>query len=446
MERNGERCNILLITVDSLRADVCCRPGANSTPNLDMLAERAAVFHTAIAQGPYTTASIPSLLSGKYPARLKRIASDKIAGVVAGETPTLPAYLKQAGYHTAAFHSNPLLSHAFGYNRNFDSFYDHLGFHNLKLSQRMSVLLNHVRRAFGTQPYLPAEGLSKKAIRWLEKARKPFFLWLHYMDPHGPYLAHGGFRYLNKFRSERLWRKAVRSPEAVSEGEAHELRAAYQQEVAYLDQQLGLFFNALDTMGLLDASLVVFTADHGDAFGEHGQFSHPHQLYEELIRVPLYIRMPGVQPRTIEEPVGLVSLAPTILDFAGVKANEPFDGPSLRPLIERGDKSTLPRYVITEAEFSPYYIGAIRTVEWKFILNEREGTKELYCLVNDPEEQRNVISEERDVARGLEAMLREYLSGSKPAQNGHSERGLQAGLSQAEREELEDRLRALGYL
>jgi arylsulfatase len=436
--------NVILITADSLRVGGVRWDKANgqSLSSLRQFASQGIAFPQAIAQGPYTTASIPSLLTGKYPSRLKPIASDKIAGVLMEGAFTLAELLHQAGYHTAAFHSNPLLSRIFGYNQGFDDFYDDLFLQSLKLSRRAMLLLNRLQRILRRQPYLPAEGLNWKALAWLKKAREPFFLWLHYMEPHGPYQSRNGFQYLNKLKAEQLWRKAVKHPEAMTLPEVEELKRGYREEVAHLDRQLGILLEELQQMGPMESSLIIFTSDHGDAFGEHGLFSHPHQLYEELIRVPLIFRIPGLKPKTVEKPVPLVSLVPTILDFAGVKTDESFDGCSLRPLLESDDESCLPEYIISEAEFTPYYIGAIRTDEWKFILNERAGTKELYHLVEDQEEQRNVIHEYPQVAEELEAKLRAHLSAGKPEEGEPDS----AELSWEETKVLEERLRSLGYL
>jgi len=412
MLKEDERLNTILVTVDSLRVDVlgCFGRGNQSTPNLEEFANQGVMFSQAIAQGPYTTTSIPSLLTGLYPIRLKPIPSSKIAGVLPEEVPTIAKLLKRNGYHTAAFHSNPLLSRVFGYDSGFDIFYDDLVSGKLRLPRWVKLLINRVQRAIRLHPYLPAPGINRLALKWLKKVKPPFFLWLHYMDPHGPYQSKRGIAYINKIRSEQLWHKAVKRPETLTEQELAELKASYQEEVAYLVRHLGDLFEELMRMDLLENSLVILTSDHGDAFGEHGFFTHPHELYDELIHVPLIIYTPKAKPQTIDRPVGLVNLTPTVLDYAGVNVEAgSFDGLSLRPLLEHGKLEGFTDYVISEAEFDPY-IGAVRTTEWKFILNERKGTKELYHIKKDPGEQRNVIHEYPRVAQELEAILQEHLA------------------------------------
>ena len=443
MVRKNEQLNIILITSDSLRADALGYWGEKkqNTPWCNHFVPQGVAFTQAIAQGPYTTTSIPSLLTGLHPIKLKPILSHDIAGVLMQGTATLAELLKNAGYHTAAFHSNPLLSRIFGYDRGFDIFYDDLFLRNLRIPSKAKLALNRLQRALRVQPYLPAKSLTQKALAWLNQAKRPFFLWLHYMDTHGPYQRRKRLRYLEKFRAERLWRKAVKKPELVTEEEKKKLREAYREEVAYLDQRIGMLFEQIDLMGFVHSSILVFTADHGEAFGEHGYFTHTHQLYEELIRVPLIIHVPEIQPRIIDKLVGLVNLTPTILDFAGVKVDESFDGHSFRPLIESGDESYLPDYIISEAEFNPY-IGAIRTADWKFILNERAGTKELYNVTMDVQEQHNVIHNYPNIAEELEAKLRKHFSKGFPSKKS---KGTEQ-LSNVDQKILDKRLRDLGYL
>ncbi|MFQ5796089.1 MAG: sulfatase [Candidatus Bipolaricaulia bacterium] len=445
MTKGNKRWNIIVITVDSLRADAIggSEGRDQSPPYLEQFTQQGIVFSQAIAQGPYTTASIPSLLTGLFPSRLELIPFPEITGVLPGNELTLASWLKKAGYHTAAFHSSPLLSRIFGYARGFDAFYDDLLGQNLRLPPKAKLALNRLQRAFRAQPYLPAKTLNHKALAWLEGVKEPFFLWLHYMDTHGPYQHKKGLRYLEKVRAERLWRKAAKEgrPKTglLTGAEVEELRAAYREEVAYLDRQLEILFERLDRMGLLQSSLIVFTSDHGDAFGEHGFFVHPHYPYEELIRVPLIIRTPGIEPKIIDKPVPLVSLTPTVLDFTGTSVDTAFDGQSLRPLLETGDDSCLPEYIISEAEFDPYYIGAIRTVEWKLILNEEAGTKELYHLIEDPNERQNVVQDYPNIAEELETKLRDR---RHPTQKSEEIREL----LKADHEILDKRLQDLGYL
>lgn len=437
--------NILLITVDSLRADVvnCCNEDKKPslTPNIDCFAQSSLIFKEAWAQGPYTTASVPSILTGKYAGNLKPIPSNEIAGVLIEGTTTLAEYLKQYGYHTAGFHSNPLLSRIFGYDRGFDFFYDDLFLQRLRLPNRLKLMINRIQRILRPQPYLTAAGINRKVYPWLDKLRQPFFLWVHYMDPHGPYQTKNGLSYLAKFKAERLWQKAVKYPQTLSVREKETLHKNYLQEVSYLDRHFGHLAGKLASNNLLENTLTIITADHGDGFGEHGFYTHPHLLYEELIHVPLIIRPPGGynEPKIINHPVTLVNLLPTILDYAGLPEADSIDGQSMKPLLMNPACLSLPDYVISEAEFQGENVSSIRSGQWKLIVNNRENTRELFNLAEDPGEQQNLFSLHYQTANMLENQLQMLLRG-KDNNPGDISPDLE------ENEELRERLRGLGYL
>ena len=310
-----ERRNVILLTVDSLRAD-CVEAGL--TPSLDRFAREAVVFSSAFSQGPYTNMSMPSLFTGRYPSQLAPIEVHGVCGVSVRGVPTLATLLAAAGYHTLGFHSNPFLSRVFGFDRGFAEFHDDLLLDGARLPARWKLLLNRAHRLGRATPYLPAAALNRVVVAGLERAREPFFLWVHYMDPHGPYAAARGWGPLGKLRAERLWRKATRRPEEVSGQERDELWTGYRRRIASLDEHLGALFAEFSRRGLWEKSLVALTADHGDEFGEHGGYTHTHKLYDELVHVPLVVRAPGAVPHRVEEVVELAQVVPTVLEEAGV--------------------------------------------------------------------------------------------------------------------------------
>jgi len=439
--------NIILITIDSLRADAVgfCDddPKECLTPNLDKLAHSSITFTTAISQGPYTTISVPSFLTGQYPNRLP-VTRDKLHGhIIPRGDSKLAKLLRDIGYNTAAFHSNPLLSSIFGYDEGFVTFYDDLFLSRTTLSQPMKWAMNRARRQFRPRPYLAAAGLNRKVIEWLDTASRPLFLWIHYMDTHGPYQVHGRFDFSRRFSSELLWRKAQQRPHGLTAAERRKLKERYFGEVKYLDQQLASLLRYLSSSGVLENAILAVTADHGEGFYEHGFYSHPHELYEELIRVPLIISVPETQPRVVDEPIGLVSLTPTILDYAGVGEKDRFAGESLRCLIENGDRSCLPEFIISEAELDPY-IGSIRTRDWKYILNEKQDKKELYNLNNDPVERNSVIAQYPKKASELERILKTHMA--KSVSKGDWNEPPMVSGGRVNDEVVESRLRSLGYI
>lgn len=436
---NDPRPNIILLTVDSLRADcVGGAPERTLTPHLDRVAETAVVFTQAFSQGPYTTLSMPSLFTGLYPSRLPPVEVRGMYGVRVGSTPTLTLALAQAGYHTLGFHSNPFLWRVFGFDRGFADFYDDMFLPGARLPVRLRLLLNRVHRLRRLTPYLPAAALNRKVLAGLARAREPFFLWVHYMDTHGPYQSRRGWGLAAKLRAERLWHKAAHRPTAVTPAERDTLWAWYRERVAYVDEQLGLLLGTLAGRGLLERSLLILTADHGDEFSEHGGYTHTHQLYDELIHVPLFFRVPGVAPRRVEEVVELVQIVPTVLDFLGLPEPNPLDGKSLRSTMA-GGRDGLRGTALSEAELAPHYIVCLRDREWKLICRPGSGPDELYHLLEDPAEQRNVLAAHPEVAAALRRDLDARRRTGREA--ARAER-----LSPEDEQLVEARLRDLGYL
>ncbi len=430
--------NILLITIDSLRADFVGtwnEEHRGLTPNIDRLAEESAVFKNAFSAAPYTTFAMPSLFTGKYPSRLDIIDFVDIPGVYIKDEDTLASILREEGYSTVGIHSNPFLSSMFNFHKGFEYFYDDLLLKGLKIPEKAKLIVNRIRRLVRAQPYLPAEGVNKKAVEKLKEVKKPFFMWLHYMDTHGPYQSKKGFGYVNKIKGERLWRKACKNPDAITEKEKNTLVSNYKEEVQHLDKHLGEFFDWLEKKGYFENTVVVICSDHGDAFGEHGEFSHPHRLYDELIRVPLIIRSPEVrQGRVIETEVSLVDVLPTIIDILSIEGKK-FDGCSITKLMN-GEESSFRDYIISEADLTPSYHGCIRTRDWKLIWNG--GKKELYNLRKDRGEKHNIAQEYPEVVKELEEKLLKHREGSSTE--------IVKGNEKMMSEEVKQRLRDLGYL
>ncbi len=292
------RPNLILLTIDSLSADHAI---ADRMPVLHRFARRCVSFSQAFSQGPFTAFSMPSLFTGRYPCRLAPMARglssanlEHQAGRVVRGTPTLAACLRDSGYHTAGFHSNPLLSRLFGFDQGFDYFYDDVFHVKSSWSQNIQLNISRAQRIWRTDPYLSARNLHKRVLAWLTTAPEPFFLWIHYMDAHGPYLARKVLR--NVSRDERLWRRSLHHPERINASERERLHGNYCRQIQALDLEMNVLFQALDSR--LERSVVAITADHGEEFGEHGGYTHHQKLFDELTHVPLWLAAPGLTPRT----------------------------------------------------------------------------------------------------------------------------------------------------
>lgn len=406
---------------------------------MDELAEGGTTFEHAHVQAPFTTFSMPSLFTSRFPSGLSYVEfSEKTVGV-AVDQPTLTERLRDTGYLTAGFHSNPLLSNLFGFDRGFDTFDANLPFANTDwLPGRAKILADKVARFLRTYPYIPAEELNSRANSWLEKntgTGRPFFLWLHYMDVHGPYQAKTGNNFLNKYRAERLWRKAVSTPTEITKDEHDELTSLYQAEVEYVDGALGGLIRDLRSKGLLEETLVTITADHGEQFGEHGAYSHPHQLYDELTHVPLILAGPRWESGTSSELVPLLDVAPT-LAAAGDAELSSFVGTPLDEPDGRGE------VIVSEADLSPSYTASIRTPDWRYVFRGEIGAEELYNIEADPAQQQDVASKHPDITEQMSNRLSEHVTGSDRVIGEEAE----TTLIELSDQETEQRLRDLGYL
>jgi arylsulfatase A-like enzyme len=466
--------NVLLITIDCLRADHAgfMGYGRPATPNLDRLAAECVTFRRAFATGPRTAESFPGILASAYP------LLHGAGYALTDRHTTLSERLQRSRYRTAAFHSNPYLSTNYGYHRGFDTFWDSLDAVSQasKVGQRVNAVrkidrhsflyqlarrLGFLWQSFGrSQPFVRAELLNQRVTRWLAGRPHPFFLWLHYMDPHYPYLPPDEhFRLfaggpLPRFRLGGLFAKMLEDPAALGPAGRGTLIDLYDAEIHAMDAAIGRLLDHLVAEGLYDDLLLVVTADHGEEFGEHGEFSHATwasevrdgrvvtKLHDELIHVPLLIRLPGAQyaGTQVEGLVSLLDVAPTIAASLGIEPPEGWWGRSLLPLLT-GEGQARPfvfsEYQVHNRGFRGPVI-ACRTENWKYIHEGVFGQHELYDLNGDPGEGHNLFGRQPDVRDRLAAHVAEHLRHLEEAGGLPTEVEVD--------EELADRLRALGYI
>lgn len=356
-----DRPNVVLLTADALRADhlSCYGYSRETSPVLDELAAESLCFENAYSASSHTREAVPALLAGTYPDTAVdagyRLGTETIAGVLADE-----------GYATAGIHSNPFVSRAYGFERGFDHFDDDLHFGEHKLIALAQRALDKLRN----RHYARADEINERSLSWLDEVGDgPFFVWNHYMDTHGPYEPPTEYRRLfdqesvSDREAQSLYQRAVKNPDSITEAERERLIDLYDAEIRYNDAGIGAFLDSLDTRGLLEESLVIVTADHGDAFGEHGYFEHPRYLHEEITHVPLFVRPPGgTDGECIETPANTIDVAATIAEVIGDGDEWPgeslFDLPSGRVVFgqARGedDDSHLRRYVARDRESAAF--------------------------------------------------------------------------------------------
>ncbi|HUO84401.1 MAG TPA: sulfatase, partial [Thermoanaerobaculia bacterium] len=307
--------NVVLITFDTTRADhigyAIGREGL--TPNLDRLAAGGTWFSTAVAVQPLTAPSHGSILTGRYP--FHHGLRNNGGYVLGEESVTITERLKQAGYATHAIVSSFVLDSQFGFDQGFDSYDDDL--RGSKISAKFMFR------------EIPADRVADKALAWLNEKRpkeQPFFLWLHFYDPHADWAPPKEI--------------AAKFPDDPYSGEIH-----------FADQQLGRVLDRIGEFGLHDDTLYVFTADHGESLGDHGEKTHGIFIYDATTRVPLFLRGPGVPEGRVDAVVRSVDIVPTLAELLDLPAGGDVDGASLVSLM-KGKEEAEGRIAYSES-FAP---------------------------------------------------------------------------------------------
>lgn len=444
--------NILLVTIDSLRADHVGYHGyeRDTTPYIDSLAESGSRFTNAYAHVGGTKFSFPSILTSVTP--LMHGGYDSVS-----ESQTLLSEVfHDAGYRTGGFHSNLYVSADFGYGRGFDVFFDSkqdpsltsrlrsYARKNLRDTPIYPVLqqaYDFVESSSGVNVgsfHVPADDLTDMAVEFIESsdADQPNFLWVHYMDVHHPFLPPAEYQRL--FRDNpvgdrdaiKLRRKALENPDGLTNEEFGTLIDLYDAEIRFNDDEIERLVETAKREW--DDLTVALTADHGEHFLEHGYFSGA-QPYDIKLHVPLLIEGWG-DTGAYDDLVGLCDLPPTLLDQAGLEVPSSYQGYSLRNLVFEGE---WPRTEIMGGWGEEEHTYVYRDLDWKFIERPGSQTDELYDLEADPDEQNNVVDEHPEVAERLSAKLDEHRQ---------EIRATETDVEHVEmEEEVKERLRRLGY-
>jgi len=427
---------VILITVDCLRADhVGCISGGNLTPNIDKFAENSIVFTRAFANGPGTNQSFPAILTSTYFLVHEGLRLNPYCV-------TLAEVLRSNGFKTVAFHSNPFLSKIFGWDRGFDEFYDFMNvtkgpsaFVARKQKGKITkMLMRFVGSVLGASysakiqrllkkayykfsglriPYLEGSELNKYVIEWFKKNKeKRFFLWVHYMDPHDPYVPPEEYLPSNfASRDEAFEYNLAINTDKPSKEDLAILKRLYEGEVKYVDTCICELIHFLEDKGFVDDSLMIFTADHGHAFMEHGRFAHAYDiLYNEVTHVPLIIH--GVGKAKIDTFVQLLDLPPTVLDLLGINCPPTFMGRSLLKKMKGPSiifsESAKPDLINLRYDVSKKAISCIKD-EYKFILNQLRGTMELYNLEKDFQEINDLSEKEKELCSNMLSLIEKHL-------------------------------------
>jgi choline-sulfatase len=369
---------VILISIDTLRADHLSAYGyrAVQTPNIDAFAERGTLFAHADSQIPLTLPSHTSLFTSTYPFqnRIEENAEHVLPGAV-----TLASVLKSHGYKTAAFVASVFLEREMGLDQGFDFYDSPFRFEAFSPLSGSMFFGGASRDSYAARDRRDGALVVRAALEWLAANRnQPVFAFLHFYDLHKPYKL-----------------------------------AGYDAELRYTDQVLGTFRKALMAAGWWDRSLVVLLADHGESLGEHGEASHGYFIYQSTLAVPLIFHWPagsGQFPPRVEQPVGLIDVSPSILDFLHLPAPPMFEGASL---LGKAERPIYTESLHAHDSFGWAALRSLRENDYKYI----EAPKpELYDLRNDPGEKTNILDKNPVEARRLRGELGKLLARYSPKQ------------------------------
>jgi len=420
--------NVLIFLFDATNAShlSCYGYSKPTTPVMDSIATNGVLWKNAFAQASYTIASTGSLFTGLYPSAFS-MKYDQ--GVLQDSFKTMAEAFREAGYTTALFTANPNASPVFGYGQGFDL---------------TNGLYGNRKSAWETPVF--ANEFVDPVNRWLDSVRNHrFFGYVHFREPHDPYRPPP--EYIRRFGGDPAFRghyenfdEILRAPEE----ERKKIIAAYDGGLNFADEQLGKILGHLRKLGIDDNTIIVILADHGEAFWEHGNFDHYYTLYDEVIRIPLILRIPGensLKGTRREEVVGTIDLFPTFCSLFGFsKKNLFFHGRSLLPFLT-GSTSARDRFLLTRTDKQTY---SIRSQIFKLIDYSADDPREdeLFFLPADPMEKKNLAMTNPIVASFYREQIRseqQRISEFRATLPGQEQKAV------IDRQ-TEEQLRALGYL
>lgn len=404
-------CNIVFISIDTLRADHISALGYSkkTTPNLDNFLNNSITFTNNISASSWTLPAHMTFMTGLLPSHHKMVnkfllnnekQTEEIADLskVAPGIKTLAEYLKQNGYVTGGFTGGAGVDKGFGFNRGFDTYYDENNFGGFSDS-------------------------APRALDWIKQNKdKKMFIFLHGYDVHGQYVPKDGydkrfvdFKYKGSLTGSTEEQQKMRE-DGVTNGQIYLtpddvkfLIALYDEKIQRADKILGNFLDEYTSLGLNNKTIFVITSDHGDEFYEHGQIDHGHSLYDELIKTPLFIKTPKtITNLKIDKETSGADIMPTILSAVGIVAINKFDGIDLSQASEVYSR----KEVVSETDYR-YIVSqkSIRTEDgWKLIKDISSNLNELYNLNNDHLEKNNLINKLKEkeifLSKELENILK----------------------------------------
>jgi arylsulfatase A-like enzyme/uncharacterized membrane protein YbhN (UPF0104 family) len=437
--------NLILVAADALRADYLptfSDEAKAETPALAAFATDSLVFQHCFAQASWTKPSFATLFSGLYPEA--HTATTKTSALPSDVTTFVEA-LEAGGYYTKGFANNPNITATFNFHQGYTDYVDlephrHLG---ATVSASKLTIYEVIRRlkrkVVVTNFYQPAEVVTKQALTWLDGQERPsdtpFFLFLHYMDPHDPFMdwENPGVGYARRNNS---------NPD--KDTFLDKMRHAYCLDIEHMDKHLGALFDGLRQRGLYGDTLILFVADHGEEFYDHEGWWHGQTLYDELVHVPLIVKLPGnaLAGTANTDLARHIDVAPTLLHFAGVAKPEAMTGMTLVDGAGVFTNNGI-TYTYAENDFEGNVLQAVRTPISKVITANEDNGRDLapveyYNLVEDPKEQKNLAGQNDAVEAELCGVLAQMQAAIK-------EGAAEPALAE-DADALKEQLESLGYL
>ncbi len=452
------RPNVLLILVDTLRADRLSLYGSapRTTPHLDRLAREGVLFTNAFAPSSWTLPSVAALFTGRYPGELQ-VGTGQTMRLTRG-LPTLAEGFSHIGYDTAGFSANCIINPLQGFARGFDTFY-------------LAPFKDY---------FMPAAKLNRRTEAWFAaRGERPFFCYLQYMDPHSPYAPPGSGRRspsnahsfdpfrIGGYREGDIFPLVMGQETLGSIEHVEGVALAYDDEVRYVDHQIGRLLASMDRQGLLEKTVVILVADHGEELHDRGFWSHGYTLYQEQLHVPMMVKFPpDLSPRSeqsaagsrVHSPVSLVDILPTLFQMIGIEPERMptvgrnlFQPPEERALISETFAGQVPpRFCLRRGPYK-YVLFNRETTDGKaphtypgiWIWQSGPAVEELYHLEDDPGERHNLVAELPELAARMREEL-EQLRGFEGAPS--TGKGKGKGKKKEMDQDTKERLRALGYI
>jgi len=388
--------NAILITVDSLRLDSGNELDIQTKAGNSRESTVWSSFDSAFATGPGTTPSFPAMITGTLPLSYGGL------GPLNDDRPRVSGILQNEGFTTGGFQCNPFLSQHFNYDQGYDEFEDYqnpmmgiatkifprgIEINNPKLRRVDEVLhiTDTIKKTYQLvkgkpRPYVSAEVITDDTIEWLDSVDDPFFCWTHYMDVHHPCFPPETYREeydvtdITQSEVSEWYSSMVREPESLTEEAIDKLERLYQAAIDYTFDQIERILDYLEDSGCLGNTLVIITSDHGELFGEYGQYGKPERMYDELLRVPLLVaNAPEYLSNARDDIVSLLDIPPLIHDALGLDVPDEYEG-----RIPGKDQSR--EYVMAEHEVEGDVIVGARSENWLYEGDEINGEHRLFDL------------------------------------------------------------------